>query len=73
MPQNFSLQSSAVRVTLALLLLAGGFACGGDSTGPGSPEAVASVVVTGAPTTALLVGDSVRLVATAVNATGGVV
>lgn len=65
--------ASTMRGMLAALLLAGGFACGGDSTGPGTPDSVDSVVITGAPTTTMLVGDSVRLVATAVNATGGVV
>lgn len=54
------------------LPLVGLVACSGDATHP-SESAVASVVITGAPATTLLVGDSVRLVATAVNATGSTV
>lgn len=59
-----------------ILLLAALTACGGDgSTGtPGDGAAgVSSVVVTGVPTGFILVGDSTKLVATPVNATGGVV
>jgi uncharacterized protein YjdB len=45
--------------------------CTGDPvTGPSS---VASVAVTGVPTTAVIIGDSFQLVATAINATGGIV
>src|SRR5436190_23722786 len=61
------------RVFIYTVLAASGFACGRDSTAPGTQEAVASVVITGAPPTTMLVGDSVRLVASPVNETGGVV
>src|SRR6058998_1099480 len=45
--------------------------CGGDTvTGPAS---VASVVVTGVPVTPVVIGDSFQLIATAINATGGIV
>lgn len=45
--------------------------CGDDQvTGPAG---VASVVVTGAPVTPVIIGDSFQLVATAINATGGIV
>lgn len=48
--------------------------CGGDGkTATGVDGGVASVVITGVPTSPLLVGDSVRLVATPVNASGGIV
>lgn len=73
MPPVRSFRCFALRGTLAVLLLAAGFGCGGDSTSPFSEDAVESVVITGAPATTLLIGDSVRLIATAVNATGGVV
>jgi PQQ-like domain/Bacterial Ig-like domain (group 2) len=44
----------------------------GDGTGTG-PAGVASVVVTGVPATPVIIGDSFQLVATAINATGGIV
>src|SRR5437016_2595529 len=45
--------------------------CGDDQvTGPAG---VASVVVTGVPVTPVIIGDSFQLVATAINATGGIV
>src|SRR5438034_10774373 len=45
--------------------------CGDDQvTGPAD---VASVVVTGVPITPVIIGDSLQLVATAINATGGIV
>jgi hypothetical protein len=37
------------------------------------PAGVASVVVTGVPVTPVIIGDSFQLVATAINATGGIV
>lgn len=62
------------RRAATFLLLAGNFACGGagDTTRP-PIEDVASVVITGAPATMMMVGDSVRLVAAPVNATGSIV
>ena len=45
--------------------------CSGDTVA--GPEGVASVVVTGVPTTPVIIGDSFQLVATAINATGGIV
>lgn len=57
----------AIALTLTL-----GLACG-DSTGPKTSAAIDSVVVTGVPLSIVLVGDSVRLVATAVNETGGAI
>src|SRR2546421_518095 len=45
--------------------------CGDDQvTGPAG---VASVVVTGVPITPVIIGDSLQLVATAINVTGGIV
>ena len=44
----------------------------GDGTVTG-PSGVASVVVTGVPVTPVIIGDSFQLVATAINATGGIV
>jgi outer membrane protein assembly factor BamB len=61
------------RAILAAILVAGPVACGDASTGPDAGATVASVVVAGVPASVLLVGDSVQLVATAVNATGGIV
>jgi hypothetical protein len=61
---------SAAVLTL-VSLLASALACGGESAT--SPAGVTDVVVTGVPQTTVLVGDTVRLVATAVNASGGVV
>jgi hypothetical protein len=71
--------ATRTRETLAIALFACLTACGGgsDSTGStgggGDGASVASVVITGVPGTTMLVGDSVHLVATAVNASGGVV
>ena len=63
---------SRLALTLVALSAAIGLACS-DASGPGAHEDVASVVVTGVPQTLLLVGDSVRLVATAVNESGGAI
>jgi hypothetical protein len=58
--------ASFASAALSLILLAG---CGSDSTGTGGRPAVASVTVT--PSTAsLMVGDTVRLAATVLAATG---
>lgn len=69
-----SMASSSLFVRAAAALLTAVVSgCSGDPGSPGArPDAVASVVVTGAPAL-LMVGDSARLVATAVNATGGIV
>ncbi|MFL5617444.1 MAG: Ig-like domain-containing protein [Gemmatimonadaceae bacterium] len=59
---------------LAALLVS--WACGGsggESTGVETTPEIAAVVVVGAPNTTVMVGESVTLVATATNATGGVV
>lgn len=45
--------------------------CHGDTVI--GPATVASVAVTGVPTTPVLIGDSFQLVATAINATGGII
>ena len=69
-------RTSVHRIATPLLLAALAACSGGDDT-TGTPgggnSAVATVVVTGAPSAFMLVGDSTRLVATPVNATGGVV
>lgn len=57
-------------IGLALTL---GLACKDKPTEPGQQPSVDSVIVTGMPLTTVLVGDSVRLVATAVNASGGAI
>src|SRR5690242_13530394 len=67
-------RSRATFTLLAALLVAS--ACGGgggDSTGVTSTPDVAQVVVTGAPATTMLIGESATLVATATNASGGVI
>jgi len=64
----------SARVTFLVLLAA--WACGGsggDSTGTSGDPDVAAVIVSGAPSTATMVGESINLVATATNATGGVI
>jgi len=63
-----------LRSTFALLIVAS--ACGGgasDSTGVTNTPDVAAVIVSGAPASTMLVGESATLTATATNATGGVI
>ena len=63
-------------VSTALAALVAASACGGgasDSTGVSTNPDVAAVIVTGAPTSTMLVGESANLVATATNASGGVI
>ena len=59
-----------------LFVLLAALACGGsggDSTGVGNIPEVAAVIVSGAPSTPTMVGETINLVATATNATGGVI
>jgi len=59
-----------------LLLLLVALACGGsggDSTGVANNPDVAAVIVSGAPSGPAMVGESINLVATATNASGGVI
>jgi uncharacterized protein YjdB len=73
-----SSRAPRTRVALMIALFACLTSCGGGgeptgSNGGGDGASVATVVITGMPGTTMLVGDSVHLVATAVNASGGVV
>jgi hypothetical protein len=73
MPAAVHRPRAALTLLAALLMV---WACGGggsDSTGVTSTPDVAAVIVTGAPATTMLIGESATLVATATNASGGVI
>ena len=58
---------------LAGLTLAAVPGCTSNGTGPDTQDLVATVVITAVPTGPMLIGATVQLAATAVNATGGTV
>lgn len=76
--QTPSVRQTARRSLRWMLLVAITAACSGSEKPTGTPgggtdNVVASVTLTNAPTALIFVGDSTRLIAAAVNASGGVV
>jgi hypothetical protein len=70
------LRRPTVAAFTAMMILAA-WACsgsgGGDATGTGGDTEVATVIVSGAPAGPAMVGETINLVATATNASGGVI
>jgi hypothetical protein len=70
-PFPFTLHDQCRRARLIALVIGAAAGCSSDGTGP--QEVVATVVITAVPTGPILVGQTVQLAATAVNATGGTI
>jgi hypothetical protein len=67
-------QASVLRALSSAIVLAAVVACGGAASDvTSSGESVSAVVLTGAPTSTLLAGQTAQLIATPLNSTGAVI